>query len=400
MDENTNPDHTNLDLNPMPELKHGHSFKPEKDKEKPKKKGKLKAFFARVSPKRFVAWFKGLSKKQKVLVIAVGVLILCGIIWLLLWIFGGRGNPVGISQFGDNEALDTVPSELTGLPVPPEVNSRQVTAVMVENSTDARPQSGLADAGLVFEAIAEGGITRFMLLFQDTTADSIGPIRSARPYYVGWLIPFDAAYAHVGGSPTALKKIKGQHIKDMDQFYAYDFYDRVDFRYAPHNVFTSTEKLNQLEKERGYTESNYTGFKRAAEENPLTKPKAKNISLHISQGSYDVKYQYNKDQNDYVRIMGGEYHKDRVSDKKIRSKVIIAMITDWNLASDGYHSEYKTIGSGKIVVFQNGDVIKGSWKRKKQKDQFTFTDNKKQQIELAPGKTWITVLSDQSQVEY
>src|SRR5581483_6348891 len=113
----------------------------------------------------------------------------------------------------------TVASTLTGLPVDPSVNKRQVTAVMIENSLDARPQSGLDQAGIVFEALAEGGVTRFMALFQDTQPDYIGPVRSARPYYIQWLLGYDAAYAHVGGSPDALNDITAWHVKDLNQFY-------------------------------------------------------------------------------------------------------------------------------------------------------------------------------------
>src|SRR5262249_15833287 len=135
-------------------------------------------------------------------------------------------------------------STLSGLPVDPAVNQRPVTGVMIENSVQARPQSGLNQAGVVFEAIAEGGITRFLALYQDTTPDNVGPIRSARPYYEQWALGFDAGYAHVGGSPEALNDIKAWGVRDLDQFYNSGSYHRISSREAPHNVYTGITTLN------------------------------------------------------------------------------------------------------------------------------------------------------------
>src|SRR3954469_13189590 len=94
-----------------------------------------------------------------------------------------------------------VAAPLTGLLIDPTLAKRPVTAIMIENSLDARPQSGLQDAGVVFEAIAEAGIKRFLELFQDTRPGYIGPVRSLRPYYIDFGWPYQAAIAHVGGSP-------------------------------------------------------------------------------------------------------------------------------------------------------------------------------------------------------
>ena len=101
---------------------------------------------------------------------------------------------------------------------------------MVENSLAARPQSGLSQAGVVFEALAEGGVTRFMALYQDTTPTNVGPIRSARPYFIEWAMGFDAAYAHVGGSPVALSDIKAWNVQDLNQFYYGGYYHRISSR--------------------------------------------------------------------------------------------------------------------------------------------------------------------------
>ena len=406
MDQNTNEHqtgrhphlntHENLARTAFIDKEHGSTS------EHPPKDPHKKNFLQRLSPKPLIEKFKKLPRKQKIIVIAVLLFILAGFVWLMVLLFGGNeeGPTASIAQINDQRAPKTVPSELTGLPVAPEVNSKQVTAVMVENSPDARPQSGLKDAGIVFEAVAEAGITRFMLLFQDTDAKLVGPIRSARPYYIDWLMPFDAAYAHVGGSPKALDLIRKRKVKDLDQFSAPRAYERVSTRFAPHNVYTNTSKLDQLEKDRGFNSSSYTGFVRKAEEEKRKKPKAKNIQLNISTGLYGVEFRYNKQGNTYSRFMGGQAHRDEKSGKIIKPKVVIAMVTKKGLASDGYHTAYKTVGGGKVFIFQDGDVIKGKWQRKSLTDQYKFKDNKGKTIELTPGKTWITVLGDKSEVKY
>lgn len=290
-------------------------------------------------------------------------------------------------------------SNLTGLPVDASVNARPVTGVMIENSLDARPQSGLSDAGVVFEAIAEGGITRFLALFQDTVPTNVGPIRSARPYYVQWAMGFDAGYAHVGGSPEALNDIKAWGARDLDQFYNSGSYHRITSRAAPHNVYTGIDALTQLEVSKGYTSSQYTGFtrKKAA---PSKTPNAKSVNIAISGPSYNTHYDYNAATNTYNRSEAGSAHIDANNNKQISPNVVIAIVVPYGLQSDGYHSDYKAIGSGQAFVFQDGTVTTGTWTKADQKSQLTFTDAAGKPLGLNPGQTWITAVSAANSVTY
>ncbi len=214
----------------------------------------------------------------------------------------------------------TVPSALTGLLVDPSLNKGPVTGIMIENSEDARPQSGLSQAGVVFEAIAEGGITRFLALFQDTAPDNVGPIRSARPYYLQWALGFDAGYAHVGGSPEAITDISDWGVRDLDQFYNGSSYHRVSSREAPHNVYTAIATLNTLEANKGYTSSTFTSFPRKTED-PLKVPTAKTINFNISGPLYNVAYTYDATTNSYLRSEGGEAHIDANTNTQISPRL-------------------------------------------------------------------------------
>ena len=109
-------------------------------------------------------------------------------------------------------SLESIPQASANL-------SKPVTAIMIENSPDARPHSGLKQAEVVYEAIAEGGITRFLTLFQQHKPQLIGPVRSLRMYYVDWLAPYQASVAHVGGSHASLQEIRNGKYRDIDQFF-------------------------------------------------------------------------------------------------------------------------------------------------------------------------------------
>lgn len=295
----------------------------------------------------------------------------------------------------------TVASTLTGLQVDPNVNRRPVTAAMIENSVDARPQSGLSQAGVVFEAVAEGGVTRFLTIFQDTEPDSIGPIRSARPYYIDWMSGFDASYAHVGGSPDALQDIKNWNVRDLDQFYNSGSYQRISSREAPHNVYTSIAALNILEASKGYGTSNYSGFPRKTE-TPAKTPAAKSIDLTLSGPTYNAHYDYNPTTNSYDRSEAGAPHIDANTNKQISPKVVIAIVVPLGQGaldtSGAYYSNYSDIGSGVAYVFQDGWITTGTWTKSDRTTQMKFTDAKGQTIPLNPGQTWITAVSDTSKV--
>lgn len=296
----------------------------------------------------------------------------------------------------------TVASTLTGLPVNPSVNQLPVTAVMIENSTFARPQSGLDQAGVVFEARAEGGITRFVALYQDTSPSYVGPIRSVRPYYIQWLLGFDAAIAHVGGSGEALQDLKTWNVKNLDQEANGSYFTRVTARAAPHNVYTSIANLNALEAKRGYGASQYAGFVRRAAA-PAKTPSVTSIDFNISSSAYAAHYDYNAATNSYERSEGGAAHMevDQAGNKtQIAPKVVVALIMSATLEADGLHMQYGTIGSGPMDVFQDGNLEQGTWHKTSNTSQFTFTDASGKTLALDPGQTWITALGASNLVSY
>lgn len=283
-------------------------------------------------------------------------------------------------------------SPLTGNEVEEADTKRPVTGVMIENSPDARPQSGLKDAGVIFESVAEGGITRFLVLYQEGKPNMIGPVRSVRPQFASWVAAFDAGLAHVGGSDIPLAKLRSGKIKDLDQFFNANAYTRVSNRAAPHNVYTSDDKLQALNKSKGYTSSTFTGWKRKTQATPSNAPTAKTISVPVSTGIFAVNYNWDQATNSYLRSEGGVAHNDRELGQ-LSPKVVIAVQVPHDVIRDSNNYSYPdVIGGGKAWLFQDGTVSEIQWAKTSDKDQISFTDANSKQVELEAGQTWITAI--------
>lgn len=291
-------------------------------------------------------------------------------------------------------------SALTGEEVPNKAAiTKPVTAVMIENSPDARPQSGLGQAEVVYEAIAEGGITRFLALYQQHKPNLIGPVRSVRMYYIDWLAPYNASVAHVGGSFYALQEIRNGKYRDIDQFFNAGTYWRSTDRYAPHNVYTNSKNLDALNAAKGYTTSNPAGIPRASTR-AAAKSTATHVAIHISGPLYDSTYDYDKKTNLYSRSQAGAPHNDTESGQ-IKTRVVAVIKTDLHpVMEDGIREDYRTVGTGEAWVFQDGVVHKATWHKQDRLHQLFFTGEDGKSLPLARGTTWITAISSDGGVSW
>lgn len=336
---------------------------------------------------------------------ALGIIIATGVGLLFLL------QPPALPSLGGTFETPERPPEkfyspLTGVEVPDEAATKQqVTAIMIENDPEARPHSGLKDSGVVFEAIAEGGITRFIALYQEQKPQLIGPVRSLRPYFLEWATPFDAAIAHVGGSANALAEVRNGNYKDIDQFFNADAYWRVDDKYAPHNLYTSFERLDALNQAKGFTNSEFTGFPRVDADKKKTPAKTKegedgsvkpltahSIDIDISYSIFNVHYDYDAENNVYLRSEGGEPHMDREAGR-ISPKVAIVIKVPTHIGfEDGYREQMNTNGENEAFIFQNGEVIEGKWHKPSREAQIEFLTKENESIPLERGQTWITAI--------
>jgi len=270
----------------------------------------------------------------------------------------------------------------------------QVFAVMVENSYEAWPLSGLDQAFLVIEAPVEGNIPRFISFFeQGTDVKKIGPVRSARPYYLDWADELGAIYAHVGGSPEALDLIKANGTtKDLNQFFQSEYFWRDEVnRFAPHNVYTSGKLLSDAVDEVHRSTKLYDSWKFA---DGAPSGEALSPVINWASGSvYDVTWKYDATMNAYTRTQGKDAVKTS-SGANIVAGNVVAISSDITVVDETGRRHIRTTGEGDAVVYENGTKIAGTWKKPTRTDRLKFFDKDDQEIVLNAGKTWIEVVPD------
>lgn len=335
--------------------------------------------------------------------IAVGaVLFLLASMTLLYFILNDSFRRTPDAHLPDQQVVATsteafLPRRLDGVMVPAGQEAKRPLAVMVENHTDARPWSGLDQASVVFEAPVEGGITRFMALFDSTsTVNEIGPVRSARPYYVDWAAGYKAAYAHVGGSPAAIDLIKTfatSTLFDVNEFYNGSTFWRDGRRVAPHNAYTSIELLNANVEKKNAT-STMAPKSWSFQDEATTTDRGDNgsvISIPYG-GSYNVSWKYDKEQNRYIRQNRGSPMTTR-DGKWIEAKNVIMILTDSKVLDEVGRLEVRTVGSGDATMYRDGKQYLIRWKRSPG-EPMKFEGRDGADVLLNRGMTWVEVTTD------
>jgi hypothetical protein len=296
-------------------------------------------------------------------------------------------------------------------------------SVMIENSTDARPQSGIPSADMTYEALAEGGITRTLNVFYCQDAGIIGPVRSARTYFLDFISEYGdyPLYAHVGGANTpgpadALGQI-GDYgwngYNDLNQFaIGFPTYYRDESRLGhevatEHTMYSTTTSLWDIGKQRGLTNVDKKGkswndnfvpytFKDDAGIGDRGASQAIHIDFWDNNPDYAVDWAYVKTSNLYMRKNGGVTHMDRNTNKQLSAKNIVVLLMRESHANDGYtdneHLLYKDTGSGDALIFVDGKEIKGTWKKASRTARTLLYDNAGNEVKFDKGKFWFEIV--------
>jgi hypothetical protein len=300
----------------------------------------------------------------------------------------------------------TLPSLLDGSMVPAGQENIHPLAVMIENHPDARPQSGLSQASLVYEAIAEGGITRFMAVFRDPQVPvKVGPIRSARTYFLHYANEIDAFYAHVGGNMDALDEIPQDKTLNLDQFaigspvYHREFTRPVALE---HTMYSSTDKLwDYATNTQHYSRTTTLQPWLFQDDADVSKrPAAQVANISVSDGNYAVRWDYDPATNSYARTMAGIPHTDSNTNKQITAKNIVIETVDrqpvvTRINEHGWN--YTTLGTGKALVIQNGVKINGTWKHDLG-NRTRYYDAAGKEISFVRGSTWVEIAHSDSAI--
>ena len=344
------------------------------------------------TPQKIAAWSR-IHRRRSLLIGGLVIIALVSSIWAWQWYTSRPSTPDTTPIAVAKKPKPIFHSPLTGSAVDEAATKRPVTAIMIENSPEARPHSGLKQAGIVYEAIAEGGITRYAALYQESRPSLIGPVRSLRPYFLDWITPYNASIAHVGGSAKALEEVRNGSHRDIDQFFNDDSYWRADDRYAPHNVYTSFDKLDALNAAKHYSSSTFTGFERTDE--TASGASASHITINFSSTIFNTSYDYDTSSHTYKRSLGGEPHMDR-EEGQIAPRVVIALDVSMSLVmEDGWRESIQTNGSGRAVIFQDGTVTEAVWKKDSMSGNLQLLSSSDEPIKLARGQTWIAAVPAQ-----
>lgn len=304
----------------------------------------------------------------------------------------GNGGDSAAGKNGDTDSAGGQGEQIVSKPAEPELPGALL--VMCDNMRNARPQSGLDKADVVYEIIAESGITRFMALFYRQKVDEIGPIRSARSYFVKLAHGYNAPLAHAGGSAEALNLIATIKAKDLDEIYnSGGYFWRDKSRKMPHNLYSSTDKLLAGAKNRGYkmVPPELSPVGTAWDGEAFTDA----VTLDYSTGSYTYKvtWEYEQSKNCYARMINGKPHLMKDGAAIEADNVIILVIKTTTRVEGGVPlSDVQIVGSGEACYFLNGQKMTGSWEKQAASAPIRFFDEKGNFMKLKEGNTWIQVI--------
>lgn len=287
---------------------------------------------------------------------------------------------------------------LTGLPTELSLTARPVM-VMVENSPKARPQTGLDQADIIYEVLAEGEITRFLTIFHSKAPEVIGPVRSIRPYFVEIGEELDAVMVHAGWSQEAMNLLAGHKLDHFDEVYGDTaYYWRDKSRKMPHNLYTSMEKIRQGIQNKKKREE-WTGvslkYYTTAAAGP-TGSAALEVSIPYIAG-YDVSYTYDNTTKQYKRFMEGKPHIDRVTEQQLTASNILIIETEHRILDKVGRRNVDVFGPGKGYLVQAGVVRNVTWENKDGLIR-AFIDSV--EAELLPGQTWVQIVPNGSKVTF
>jgi len=284
-------------------------------------------------------------------------------------------------------------SPLSGLFAPDEKVDRRVVAIMFDNHPSARWQAGLKDAEIIYEIPVEYPYTRYMGLFLINDPESIGPIRSARPYFITKVMEFDGIYVRVGGSEQAKSDIRKYDIADIDGLTSSNkVFWRMKNKKAPHNLYSSMNVIRQTQVERNYREiGTYEGYQFNESDINLNGYSVNSIQLNYRKDNI-TEYIFDEENNMYKRYKDGQLHIDESDKSVITAKNIIIQEVNISVIDKEGRLRIDLIGEGKGKYITNGNGIDITWVKKGNSDKTYYYDGNGNEIKLNTGITWIQII--------
>lgn len=328
----------------------------------------------------------------------------------------GTCNPKGEEYNGDQQIentdesvedviVDGVYSPLNGMLYEREQTENRPVSVMIDNHPSARWQAGICKAEIVYECEVEYPYTRYMAVFMCETPEHIGPVRSARPYYLRYALEYDSMYVHVGGSQEALETIVDYNMADLDGLTSGEFWRYYKTgKEIPNNMYTAMENIRSAQSYLKYRQTgNFEGFKFHEETTGLDTlygDAAECTELNITYNkSYEVDFEYSSD-GDYKRYVNGERQVDEYYEEKINASNIIIQKVSKEVVDNYGRIHLNTVSEGTGYFITDGKCIDITWKKDSYRSKTVYLDSRGNEITLNPGQTWIQVISQDTSVGF
>ena len=351
---------------------------------------------------RSLLFWREASQFSLLLFVAAVAVLVITVSWLTGWIgdWGGfvKARTKKVVPAVVEPVVPAAPTHarlIDGVAIPDtEQASGRYYALTIDNLYVARPQSGISKASVVYEAPVEAGITRFLFVFpDDVQVDKIGPVRSARPYFLDWISEYDALYAHVGGSNEALDNITAYGLRDMNEFSQGAYFWRASEREAPHNAYTSTEMLSKNFEKR-FSERPprpLDGWKFKADAPEGERPAKATLAIEYGDPHVNVSWNYAPATNSYARIQGGKAIKD-ADGTAVTAKNIVVQEAAVTVIDDYGRRKIVTVGKGEATFAFDGLTVHGTWSKDSRTARTRFFDASRNEIAFNAGTTWIEVV--------
>jgi DUF3048 family protein len=272
-------------------------------------------------------------------------------------------------------------------------------AVMIENQADARPQTGLTSADVVYEALAEGGITRFIAIYLSDDASTVGPVRSLRHYFAFFAAEYGADVVHIGASPEGYAWRDALKMGHLDETYGEPGIWRVGTRPPPHNAYTDTAADRRFLAERGWQQNRSWGPLLFSDRAPVGQLAAGHVNLSFRPWAYRVDYAWDESRGRYLRSMEGAPHRDAATGEQIAPASVVVQFADVEAIPNDAKLRLDVNlagGGGDLVVFSGGTRRDGTWSKTDPASPSIWVDAGGNPIVLPPGPIWVEVVPNGS----
>ncbi len=335
------------------------------------------------------------KQKARLAIVIIGLLIAIGcFVYMALF---------------NKKVEDIIPIKKKKLTIVNEDSNKRPIAVMYDNNVGNNAHAGLQESYITYEIIVEGGLTRIMAVFKDKDVDLIGPVRSSRHYFLDYALEGDSIYTHFGWSPEAQRSIKSLGVNNINGLNDSAPFWRDRSIAAPHNVFTTTDKIYKTAEDKGYsTETkNWRVLPLTTDKINLNKIKVKDEATGDKVKDPDLttasevvipysprqtrSYEYDSDTKRYLRFMNGNAHTDKESGKQLSYKnILIIKVANSNLDDHG-RQDLDTVGTGEGYYITNGYALPIEWTKasRKSKTKYRYKNGKK--LKINDGNTFIQI---------